>query len=259
MRILLPVITLLLCLPTAVQATAPSTCWLAIQTMKDGKGFRECERLFEEEGDSEAALSLYSVGLLTKKIPFALDWLHKATQPSKQYPEGHPQALYEMGKAILYRKYGLTLGHDIARNIFNTAAQLGFTPALYEWARMLEKGRGFESSDLVEAIKYYRAISDVTDDKVAIDRLAALCGDATAAYELADYYSLEGRGEMFIPHTDREDAYLLFSIAAHLGHDEAEERASRLSKELSDDQVLAADEQLHRWSGTDPSKMECAG
>ena len=62
MRILLPVLTLILCLPYTAQAITP--CWHAIQTMEDGEGLKECARLYEEEGDSRAALYLSGIALL---------------------------------------------------------------------------------------------------------------------------------------------------------------------------------------------------
>ena len=257
MRILLPVLTLLLCLPYTAQAITP--CWHAIQTMEGGEGFKECARLYEEDGDSRAALYLSGFALLRGNEKSAMNWLWAATMPTKQYPDGLPDAQYKMGKIVLYGKHDVENNTTVAYNLFDAATKQGFAPAYYEWARMLERGLGHEPANIAEATSHYAVLSSATDYETAVTRLAGLCGNADSAYALAEYYLVGDDTSIDLPEKDPEEAYLLFSIAAHLGHDEAEKRASKLSKELSDDQVLAADEQLHRWSGTDPSKMGCAG
>jgi len=257
MRILLPVLTLLLCLPYTAQAITP--CWHAIQTMEGGEGFKECARLYEEDGDSRAALYLSGFALLRGNEKSAMNWLWAATMPTKQYPDGLPDAQYKMGKIVLYGKHDVENNTTVAYNLFDAATKQGFAPAYYEWARMLERGLGHEPANIAEATSHYAVLSNHTDYETAVTRLEGLCGDADSAYELAEYYLVGDDTSIELPEKDPEEAYLLFSIASHLGHDEADERASKISRELSDEEIQTANAQLNRWVRTDLSEMDCNG
>jgi len=257
MRLLLPVLTLILCLPYTAQAITP--CWHAIQTMEDGEGLKECARLYEEEGDSRAALYLSGIALLRGDEESAMTWLKVAVMHTKQYPDGYKYAQYKMGKIVLYGHYNMEVDTTVAYNLFSAAAGQGSVPAYYEYARMIERGIGYQASDIAEATNHYSGLLGYEEFEPARLRLAGLCGDADSAYALADHYLNWGTANFDTPDEDPEEAYLLFSISAHLGHGEAEGRVSKLSKELSEDQILAADEQLYRWSKTDLSKMDCHG
>lgn len=240
-----------------VQAITP--CWKALQTMDPGEGQKECARLYEEEGDSRAALYLSGIQLINGNNKSAMTWLKLAVIPTKQYPKGFKYAQYKMGKIVLYGRYGMEIDTTVAYNLFRAAADQGSAPAYYEYARMLERGIGYRPSDIADAAHHYYALLDHEDFEPARLRLTALCGNADSAYKLAAHYLTWGGRNVDTPDEDPEEAYLLLSIASHLGHDKAEERASKLSKELSEDQVQAANEQLSRWTNTDLPRKLCKG
>ena len=222
-------LSLLLVLLTAGPGQAITPCWKAIQTMEGGEGFKECARLYEEDGDSLAAFYLSGFALLRGNEKVAMNWLWSATLSTKQYPDGFKDAQYKMGKISLYGKYNVELNRIVAYNLFDAALKQGSAPAYYEWARMLERGLGHEASNIAEATRHYAVLSNHTDYETAVTRLEGLCGDADSAYELAEYYLVGDDTSIELPEKDPEEAYLLFSIASHLGHDEADERASKIS------------------------------
>ena len=252
-------LSLLLVLLTAGPGQAITPCWKALQTMEDGKGLKECARLYEEDGDSLAAYYLSGFALLRGNDKVAMNWLWSATLPTKQYSDGFRNAQYDMGKNVLYGKHGVEIDTTVAYNLFDAATKQGFAPAYYEWARMLERGLGHEASNIAEATGHYAVLSNHTDYETAVTRLEGLCGDADSAYELAEYYLVGDDTSIELPEKDPEEAYLLFSIASHLGHDEADGRASKISKELSDEEIQSANAQLSRWARTDLSEMDCNG
>ena len=207
MRILLPVLTLVLCLPHTAQAITP--CWEAIQEMEDGKGFDECARLYEEDGDSLAAYYLAYFNLFTDNEESGMKWLMAATIPTKQYPDGLSDAQYKMGKIVLYGKHDVEIDTTVAYNLFDAATKQGFAPAYYEWARMLERGLGHEPANIAEATSHYAVLSSATDYETAVTRLAGLCGNADSAYALAEYYLVGDDTSIDLPEKDPEEAYLL--------------------------------------------------
>ena len=126
MRISLCLRALIFCLPTSVQAITP--CWKAIQTMEGGEGFKECARLYEEDGDSLAAFYLHNFAWFRGDYKKATTWLKLAVIPTKQYPDGFKDAQHLMGKYVLYGRYGMEISHKIAYNLFDAAAKQGDPP-----------------------------------------------------------------------------------------------------------------------------------
>jgi len=238
-----------------VQAITP--CWKAIQTMEDGKGFKECARLYEEDGDSRAALYLSGIALLRGDEESAMNWLWEATLPTKQYPDGLPDAQYKMGKIVLYGKYNEEIDTTVAYNLFHSAADQGSVPAYYEYARMLERGIGYRASDIAEATDHYSTLLAHKDFEPARLRLAGLCGDADSAYELAEYYLVGDATSIDLPEKDLEETFLFFLIAFHLDHEDGEKRVNDLSEQLTYEQLSAAEEQFFLWQAADFSKMKC--
>ena len=66
-----------------------------------------------------------------------MKWLIAATIPTKQHPDGLPEAQYKLGKIIHYGQYNMEIDTTVAYNLFHAAAKQEFAPAYYEWARML--------------------------------------------------------------------------------------------------------------------------
>ena len=181
MRAILLSLLIAFLIAAPVQAITP--CWKAIQTMKDGKGFQECFRLYHEDGDSRAALYLSGIALLRGDEESAMTWLKVAVIPTKQYPDGYHYAQYKMGKIVLYGRYDMEIDITVAYNLFRAAADQGSVPAYYEYARMLERGIGYRASDIAEATDHYSTLLAHADFEPARLRLAGLCGDADSAYE----------------------------------------------------------------------------
>ena len=241
----------------AAPAQAITPCWKAIQTMEDGKGFQECARLYEEDGDSRAAYYLHSFAMLRGDEESAMNWLWEATLPTKQYPDGFKNAQYDMGKNVLYGKHGVEIDTTVAYNLFDAATKQGFAPAYYEWARMLERGLGHEASNVAEATSHYDTLTKIAGYEMAGTRLAGLCGDANSAYELAEYYLVGDAASIELPEKDLEEAFLFFLIAFHLDHEDGEKRANDLSEQLTYEQLSAAEEHFFLWQAADFSKMKC--
>ena len=255
MRILLPVLTLILCLPHTAQAITP--CWKAIQTMEGGEGLKECARLYEEDGDSRAALYLPGIALLRGDEESAMTWLKLAVMHTKQYPDGYKYAQYKMGKIVLYGHYNMEVDTTVAYNLFSAAAGQGSVPAYYEYARMIERGIGYRASDIAEATDHYSTLLAHKDFEPARLRLAGLCGDAASAYELAEYYLVGDATSIDLPEKDLEEAFLFFLIASHLDHEDGEKRANDLSEQLTYEQLAAAEEHFFLWQEANFSKMKC--
>lgn len=71
----------------------------------------------------------------------ALEWYFKATQPSKAFPEGHPESYYRIG-TMYYDGRGVDKDYPRAARYFRKAALLGVAEAQMATAYMLNFGVG---------------------------------------------------------------------------------------------------------------------
>jgi hypothetical protein len=146
--------------------------------------------------------------------------------------EGDARAQFLLG-LVYYSGRGVSRNHSEAAKWFRQAADQGEANAQFQLGVIFSQGDGV-SQNFAEAAKWFR--------------LAADQGDAQAQYNLGMLYAKGQAGE-----PDNVSAYMWFNLAAahfpqsDVRHDTAVASRDLLAKQMTPDQIVAAQEQGREW------------